>query len=249
MDPSLSASRFNHILWARGIEGLIIPNISAQLFAKGQRTLPIEWEKFCVVEIGGSMLAAGREPRAARSLRGHDQGAPPPGTSQLPAHRPVHDPRGGPAHTPPLERGLLALAGVASAGRRPSSRCCWTPPSRSGSSNGRAKTASTPCSAPAAIFCTPCARAAWTCRAKSGLPACISSGETPRPCPASTRTRACWRVRRWTCSSRLSTGANAGCPSIPVEMLSLGHWQEGETACRPRESAELPDPDDQMLDF
>jgi LacI family transcriptional regulator len=55
-DPSLSPSRFNRILWSRGIEGIIIPNISARLYAQGQRTLPVEWEKFCVVEIGGSML-------------------------------------------------------------------------------------------------------------------------------------------------------------------------------------------------
>ena len=56
LDPSLSPRRFNSILWSRGIEGLIIPNISGRLFAEGKRTLPIEWEKFCVVEMGGSML-------------------------------------------------------------------------------------------------------------------------------------------------------------------------------------------------
>lgn len=56
LEPGMSANRFNDILWARGIEGLIIPNISGQLFSKGQRTLPIAWEKFSVVEIGGSML-------------------------------------------------------------------------------------------------------------------------------------------------------------------------------------------------
>ena len=55
-DPSLSAARFNRVLWSRGIEGLIIPNISGRLYAMGQRTLPVEWEKFCVIEIGGSML-------------------------------------------------------------------------------------------------------------------------------------------------------------------------------------------------
>lgn len=55
-DPDLSPARFNRMLWARGIEGLIIPNLSHELYARGQRTLPIEWEKFSVVEISDSML-------------------------------------------------------------------------------------------------------------------------------------------------------------------------------------------------
>lgn len=55
-DPALPARRLNQILWNRGIEGMAIPNISGEFYARGVHTLPIEWEKFCVVEIGGSML-------------------------------------------------------------------------------------------------------------------------------------------------------------------------------------------------
>ena len=55
-DPALPPRRLNQILWNRGIEGIIIPNVSGQLYAQGVHTLPVEWEKFCVIEIGGSML-------------------------------------------------------------------------------------------------------------------------------------------------------------------------------------------------
>ncbi len=55
-DPKISPAHFNRILWTRGVEGIIIPNLSHQLYQKGVRTLPIEWEKFCVVQISDSML-------------------------------------------------------------------------------------------------------------------------------------------------------------------------------------------------
>lgn len=55
-DPKISAAHFNRILWTRGVQGVIIPNLSHALYARGQRTLPIEWEKFCIVEISDTML-------------------------------------------------------------------------------------------------------------------------------------------------------------------------------------------------
>ena len=56
-DPSLTPARANGILWARGIRGVIIPSLSHDLYARGQRTLPLEWKKFCVVEIADTMIA------------------------------------------------------------------------------------------------------------------------------------------------------------------------------------------------
>ena len=55
-DPSISSAHLNRILWSRGIKGIVIPNISHQLFIEQGGTLPIEWHRFTVVEIGGALM-------------------------------------------------------------------------------------------------------------------------------------------------------------------------------------------------
>jgi DNA-binding LacI/PurR family transcriptional regulator len=54
-DPDMTPARVNRIIWSRGIRGVIIPNVSGQFFADWGGTLPIEWDRFCTVEIGGSL--------------------------------------------------------------------------------------------------------------------------------------------------------------------------------------------------
>ena len=69
-DPELTPARINQILWARGIRGVIIPNISRQFFTDWGGTLPIEWDRFCVVEIGGGL----RKPEINQVLHDHQAG-------------------------------------------------------------------------------------------------------------------------------------------------------------------------------
>ncbi len=69
-NPALTPERVNEILWARGITGIVIPNISRKFFEKHNGTLPIEWDKFCVVEMGGSL----RYPNVHQVLHDHYHG-------------------------------------------------------------------------------------------------------------------------------------------------------------------------------
>ena len=54
-DPSLPPQRVNQILWARGVRGIVIPCVSHQCFVRLGGTLPIDWERFCAVDIGGGL--------------------------------------------------------------------------------------------------------------------------------------------------------------------------------------------------
>lgn len=54
-DPRERPERINKTMWSRGIDGLIIPMIHPDRYNQGVRTLPIEWEKFCVVEIADTL--------------------------------------------------------------------------------------------------------------------------------------------------------------------------------------------------
>ena len=69
-DPGQPPARLNQILWSRGIKGIIIPNISRQCFTDWGGTLPIEWERFCVVDVGGSL----RRPVVNQVLHDHQAG-------------------------------------------------------------------------------------------------------------------------------------------------------------------------------
>ena len=51
----MSATRFNKILWSRGVAGLIICPPSYSLRRNGRLTLPIEWDRFSSVEIDDVM--------------------------------------------------------------------------------------------------------------------------------------------------------------------------------------------------
>ena len=54
-DPALPPQRVNRILWARGVRGVLIPCVSHRCFVRLGGTLPIDWERFCAVEIGGGL--------------------------------------------------------------------------------------------------------------------------------------------------------------------------------------------------
>jgi len=69
-NPVLTPERVNEILWSRGITGIVIQNISQKFFEKHNGTLPIEWDKFCVVEMGGSL----RYPSVHQVLHDHYHG-------------------------------------------------------------------------------------------------------------------------------------------------------------------------------
>jgi len=69
-DPQLPPARTNRILFARGIRGIIIPNISRQFFTNWSGTLPINWNRFSVVEIGGGL----RTPEVNQVLHDHYTG-------------------------------------------------------------------------------------------------------------------------------------------------------------------------------
>ncbi len=69
-NPALTPERVNEILWSRGITGIVIPNISRKFFEKHNGALPIEWDKFCVVEMGGGL----RYPNVHQVLHDHYHG-------------------------------------------------------------------------------------------------------------------------------------------------------------------------------
>ncbi len=69
-NPDMTPERVNEILWSRGVTGILIPNISRNFFEKHHGTLPIEWEKFCVVEMGGGL----RYPNVHQVLHDHYHG-------------------------------------------------------------------------------------------------------------------------------------------------------------------------------
>ncbi len=69
-DPALTPARNNQIIWSRGVRGVIIPNISHQVFADWGGTLPIEWDRFSVVDIGGSL----RHPLVSQVHHDHQSG-------------------------------------------------------------------------------------------------------------------------------------------------------------------------------
>jgi LacI family transcriptional regulator len=50
-EPGLTPARANQIMYSRGVDGLIIHPPAYSLRSGESLTLPIEWEKFCVVEI------------------------------------------------------------------------------------------------------------------------------------------------------------------------------------------------------
>ena len=248
MDPSLSASRFNHILWARGIEGLIIPNISAQLFAKGQRTLPIEWEKFCVIEIGGSML----QPEVNRVRHDHF------GAMIKAIHRLEH-----------LNYRRIGLCMTREVDLRTHHRwsaayLLWRalrPPAAS--------------LKPLLVNVIEPKRIVEWAR-KNRLDVVLGPGgeilhalleggmDVPGEigfaslhifgpdAPVMTGIDQDPSILARSAVDMLVTlihRRERGVPERPVEMLSIGHWQEGQTVCLRPESAALPDPDDQMLNF
>ena len=62
-----SAARANQILWARGTAGLVVLPPPFRLRKDGKITLPIEWNKFCVVELDDVMT----EPHLNRVRHNH----------------------------------------------------------------------------------------------------------------------------------------------------------------------------------
>jgi DNA-binding LacI/PurR family transcriptional regulator len=66
-DPRESPKRINNTMWNRGIDGVIIPMVHPDRFNQGVRTLPIEWEKFCTVEIADTI----QEPRLSGIRHNH----------------------------------------------------------------------------------------------------------------------------------------------------------------------------------
>ncbi|HAV12884.1 MAG TPA: hypothetical protein DCX06_05235 [Opitutae bacterium] len=54
-DPKTTPEKVNNFMWNRGIEGLVIPMVRSLNFQKDLRTLPINWEKFCCVEIADTL--------------------------------------------------------------------------------------------------------------------------------------------------------------------------------------------------
>jgi len=54
-DTQLTPAKVNLAMWSQGIEGVIIPMIHPVSFDQGVRTLPVDWDKFCVVEIADTI--------------------------------------------------------------------------------------------------------------------------------------------------------------------------------------------------
>jgi len=54
-DPRERPERINKTMWNRGIDGIIIPMIHPERYSRGVRTLPIDWDKFSVVEIADTV--------------------------------------------------------------------------------------------------------------------------------------------------------------------------------------------------
>ena len=239
----------NHILWARGIEGLIIPNISAQLFTQGQRTLPIEWEKFCVIEIGGSML----QPDVNRVRHDH-YGAMIKAlhrleTTRLPADRAVHDTRGGPAH--PTTAGARRTCSGGRCVRRwrtlkpllldavePKRVVEWARKNRLDA-----------VLSPGGDFLHALRAGGMDVPGEIGFASLDIFGRDAATMSGIDQDPSILARSAVDMLVTLIHRRERGVPEHPTEMLSVGHWQKGETIYAQRESAALPDPDDQMLDF
>ncbi|MGE9291132.1 MAG: LacI family DNA-binding transcriptional regulator [Puniceicoccales bacterium] len=54
-DPTTTPERVNATMWNRGIEGIVIPMIHPVRYRQKVRTLPIQWDKFCAVEIADTL--------------------------------------------------------------------------------------------------------------------------------------------------------------------------------------------------
>ena len=248
MKPGLSASRVNRVLWVRGIEGLIIPNISARLFAQGQRTLPIEWEKFCAIEIGGSML----QPEVNRVRHDHF------GAMVKALHRLEH-----------LGYRRIGLCLTSEVDLRTHHR--WSAAYLLWRALRPPVAALKPLLLPAA---DPKRVVDWA--RKNRLDAVLSPGgqflsalrEGGMDVPGEIGFAS---LHIFGQDANLMTGVDQdplllarsavdmlvtliyrrerGVPEHPIELLSLGHWQNGQTVQSLPSSVELPDPDDQMLAF
>jgi len=66
-DPRENPKRINATMWNRGVDGLIIPMIHPDRYNQGVRTLPIEWEKFSIVEIADTL----QEPKLSGIRHNH----------------------------------------------------------------------------------------------------------------------------------------------------------------------------------
>jgi LacI family transcriptional regulator len=66
-DPAQRPQRINKTMWSRGIDGIIIPMINPERYSQGVRTLPIDWEKFSVVEIADTV----QEPKLSGVRHNH----------------------------------------------------------------------------------------------------------------------------------------------------------------------------------
>jgi|GEM_PF-162185 len=55
LDPKTSPQKVNQVMYHRGVEGLILSMLHPKLFNLGERTLPIDWEKFSVVQIADTI--------------------------------------------------------------------------------------------------------------------------------------------------------------------------------------------------
>lgn len=53
--PLVKPEKVNLTMWNRGVEGIVIPMIHPARYMQKVRTLPIQWEKFCVVEIADTL--------------------------------------------------------------------------------------------------------------------------------------------------------------------------------------------------
>ncbi len=54
-NPLSTPEKVNATMWNRGIEGLVIPMIHPRQYHDQLRTLPIQWDKFCAVEIADTL--------------------------------------------------------------------------------------------------------------------------------------------------------------------------------------------------
>jgi len=68
-DASIPPKKLNRMLWTRGVAGLVIPALDWSP-GTGERTLPIDWEKFSCVEIDDTMIV----PALNRVMHNHLSG-------------------------------------------------------------------------------------------------------------------------------------------------------------------------------
>ncbi len=54
-DPKTTPEKINRMMYHRGVDGLILSMLHPRLFNLGHRTLPIDWKKFCVVQIADTI--------------------------------------------------------------------------------------------------------------------------------------------------------------------------------------------------